>query len=259
MPVTSAGGFITDHSSALKDRWGGWYVSGTSGNQTHMGNAVIRDVRDDEVRAPVSQGIPNLTSLKPYFDTSAYLTPHSDIVALMTLEHQTQMDNLIIRAGWEARIAMAQNKDINKAFGDPEESIRPSTQHRIDAVVEDMLAYMLFTQETKLTAPVIGTSGFSEEFPKRGPRDAKGRSLRDFDLKIRMFRYPCSFMIYSDAFDGMPSIVKDRLYRRLFEVLSGKDNSAAFASLNQQDRKAILEIVRETKNGLPSYWLAHTN
>jgi hypothetical protein len=256
MPVTSAGGFVTDHNSPLKERWGGWYVTGTSGNQTHMGNAVLRDVRDDEVRAPVAQGIPNLTSLKPYFDTSEYLTPHSDIVALMTLEHQTQMDNLIIRVGWEARIAMAQNKAINKAFGDPEEYIRPSTQHRIDAAVEEMLRYMLFTEEAKLTAPVIGTSGFAEEFPKQGPRDATGQSLRDFDLKTRMFRYPCSFMIYSDTFDGMPSIVKGRLYRRLFDVLSGKDNSAAFASLTQDDREAILEILRETKKGLPSYWLA---
>lgn len=254
MPVMSAGGFVTDHRSALKERWGGWYVTGTSGNQTHMGNAVMRDVRDDEIRAPVSQGTSNLTSLRSFFDTGAYLTPHSDIVALMTLEHQTQMDNLMIRVGWEARMTMAENRGINRSLGEPEQYVRPSSQHRIDSAVEEMLEYMLFSDEAKLTAPVKGTSGFAEEFPKQGPRDDQGRSLRDFDLKTRMFRYPCSFMIYSDAFDGMPAIVKDRLYDRLFEVLAGKDNSAKFAYLKQEDRQAILEIVRATQKSLPGYW-----
>lgn len=255
MPVMSAGGFITDHRSALKERWGGWYVSGTTGDQTHMGNAAAQDFTADEAKPPISVGIRNVTDLRPYFDTGAYLTPHSDIVALMTLEHQTQMDNLIIRVGWEARMAMAENNAFNKSFGEPVEQVRPSTQHRIDSAVEELLQYMLFSDETKLTAPVKGTSGFAEEFPKQGPRDAKGRSLRDFDLKTRMFRYPCSFMIYSAAFDGMPPIVKDRLYHRLFEVLSGKDNSAKFGYLNREDRRAILDIVKETKEGLPGYWL----
>jgi len=177
MPVMSAGGFVTNHRSALIERWGGWYVTGTSGNQTHMGNAVMRDVRDDEVRAPVPQEIPNVTSLRPFFDTGAYLTPHSDIVALMTLEHQTQMDNLMIRVGWEARMAMAENKGINKSLGEPEDHVRPSTQRRIAAAAEEMLQYMLFSDKAKLIAPVKGTSGFAEEFSKQGPRDGKGRSF----------------------------------------------------------------------------------
>lgn len=259
MPVLSAGSFITDHRSAVKDRWGGWYVSGTSGQQGHMGNAVARDFTNNDVRAPISDGASNVISLRPYFDTSAYLTPHSDIVALMTLEHQTQMDNLMIRVGWEARVAMAENNAINKSLGEPEQQVRPSTQHRIDSAVEELLEYMLFSEEAKLTAPIEGTSGFREEFSKRGPRDAKGRSLREFDLKTRMFRYPCSFLIYSDAFDGMPPIVKSRLYRRLFQVLSEQDNGPKFAHLNQDDRRAILGILRETKAGLPAYWLAATS
>jgi hypothetical protein len=254
LPVMSAGGFITDHRSALKERWGGWYVSGTSEDQTHMGNAVSRDFTDNEARTPISLGNPNVADLKSYFDTGAYLTPHSDIVALMTLEHQTQMDNLMIRVGWEARMAIADNNAINKLTGETE--VRPSTRHRIDSAVEELLQYMLFSEEAKLTAPIKGTSGFAADFPKQGPRDAKGRSLRDFDLKTRMFRYPCSFMIYSEAFDGMPEEVKDRLYRRLFDVLSGKDNSASFVNLSQEDRRTILEILKATKKSLPAYWLA---
>jgi hypothetical protein len=255
-PVLSAGSFVTDHRSALKERWGGWYVSGTSGTQGHMGNAVAVDFTGDDPRAPISAGIPNVTDLKPYFSVGSYLTPHSDIVALMTLEHQTQMDNLMIRVGWEARMAMAENNAMNKALGEPEQQIRSATQHRIDSAVEEMLEYLLFSDEAKLTAPIKGTSGFREEFSKRGPRDAKGRSLREFDLKTRMFRYPCSFMIYSEAFDEMPAIVKVHLYRRLFQVLSGEDKGPKFAHLNREDRRAIFEIVRETQKGLPAYWRA---
>lgn len=252
MPITSAGGFITDHRSPLKDRWGGWYVTGTSGDQVHMGNAVMPDATGGG--QPVFEGISNVTNLDRFIDTSAYLTPHSDIVALMTLEHQTQMENLIIRAGWEARIAMVQNNAFNKAFGEPETQIRVSTAHRIDAAVEELLDYMFFGEETKLTSPIKGTSGFTEYFEKLGPRDSKGRSLRDFDLKTRMFRYPCSFLIYSEAFDGMPQIVKDRLYRRMWEVLTSRDNSPRFAHLSPSDRKAILEILLDTKKDLPAYW-----
>jgi hypothetical protein len=105
-----------------------------------------------------------------------------------------------------------------------------------------------------LTSPIEGTSGFTEGFPHQGRRDSKGRSLRDFDLKNRLFRYPCSFMIYSEAFDGMPAVVKDRLYSRMFEVLTGKDTSAKYARLSKETRRAIFEIVAETKKGLPAFW-----
>jgi hypothetical protein len=129
-----------------------------------------------------------------------------------------------------------------------------TAEARLNASVEQLTNYMLFNDEATLTSPVKGTSGFREEFEQLGPRDSKGRSLRDFDLQTRMFRYPCSFMIYSAAFDGMPQSVRDRLYRRLWEVLSLRDNSPQFAHLSPADRKAILEILVATKSGLPAYW-----
>jgi len=249
VPVASAGGFVTDHQSALKERWGGWYVSGTAGNQSHMGNMVALDSD-----TPVSHE--NVTDLHSFFDTGAYLTPHSDIVALMTFEHETQMANLLTRVGWEARMAMAENRAMNQSFQEPEGQIRPSTQRRVDSAVEELLEYMLFSGEAKLTAPVVGTSGFAEEFAKQSVRDSKGRSLRDFDLQTRLFRYPCSFLIYSDAFDSLPDIAKNRLYQRLYDVLSGKETGPRFAQLSSTDRRAILEILRETKKNLPAYWKA---
>jgi hypothetical protein len=104
------------------------------------------------------------------------------------------------------------------------------------------------------TEPVAGTSDFAKEFAARGPFDSKKRSLRDFDLQTRMFRYPLSYVIYSKLFDGLPTEAKERIYFRLWEVLTGKDQSKEFAHLSQVDRKAILEILSETKPGLPTYW-----
>jgi len=82
--------------------------------------------------------------------------------------------------------------------------------------------------------------------------------LRDFDLKRRLFRYPLSYMIYSEAFDGMPDYVRDKVYRRVYEVLTGIDQSDKFKRLSAEDRRAVLEILRDTKPGLPAYFAADT-
>jgi len=216
--------FMTDHRTPLSGRWGGWYVTGTSGSQTHLGNNtnLVDPVRSGGPSALPTQ---NLTSVAEMFDTSRYLAPTSDIVALMTLEHQTRMTNLMIRVGWDSRRGIAQDQ--------------------VNHEIEEMLDYMLFTDEEPLKAPVKGVSTFTETFARRGPRDSQGRSLRDFDLKTRLFRYPLSYMIYSAAFDGMPAAARDRVYRRLYERLSADPSATA---------RAILEIVRATKPDLPAYW-----
>jgi len=116
------------------------------------------------------------------------------------------------------------------------------------------VVYMRFADEAKLFEPIQGVSTFTKTFPERGPKDHLGRSLRDFDLQTRMFKYPLSYMIYSAAFDGMPDKVRERVYQRLYEVLTGKDQTPQFARLSADDRKSILEIVRETKPNLPGYW-----
>lgn len=252
MPMFQAGSFVTDHRSPFKERWGGWYVTGTHGAQVHMGNAVVRD-RDKPDKLETT-GTQNVTDLGRFFDTGAYLTPHSDVVALMALEHQTHMTNLIIRVGFETRVALHDNAAMNKALQRPEGEMSQSTNRRINNAVEELIEYMLFTQETRLTEPVWGVSGFSESFARQAIRDRQGRSLRDLDLKTRLLRYPCSYLIYSYAFDGLPKVARDRAYRRLWEVLTGRSTNARFAKLSVEDRKAIFEILLETKKGLPDYY-----
>jgi hypothetical protein len=252
MPLFSAGGFVTDHRSPLSQRWGGWYVTGTHGSQRHMGNVFVEN-RDHPDELDREDGA-NVTDLKSRIATGNYLTPTSDIVALMVLEHQTRMTNLITRVGWETRMALSDQTAMNQALNEPGQQISDSTRRRIDSPAETLLKYMLFADEALLVAPVKGVSPFTEDFEGRGPRDRAGRSLRDFDLTRRMFRYPCSFLIYSDAFAGLPPVVRDQVYRRLWEVLTGADQTPAFSQLSAADRKAVYEILLDTKRDLPEYW-----
>jgi hypothetical protein len=241
MPAFRAGAYATDQRSAFDKRWGGWFVTGQHGSQHHMGNAVALDPSRPELLE--LQGTQNLTSLGKKVDLTGYLAQTSDIVALMTYEHQTHMTNLLTRVGWEERIAEHDGK-----------LAEPAMRDKISAEIDEMVDYMLFVDETVLREPIEGVSTFSKTFPQRGPRDPQGRSLRDFDLQTRMFRYPLSYMIYTPSFEALPDAVRDRVYRRLYDVLTGKDSSPRFARTSAADRRAIVEIVRDTKPHLPAYW-----
>jgi hypothetical protein len=208
---------ITDHRTPFPDRWGGWYVNATRGEQPDRANAVAPDPAEPAA----------LEKLTARFNPAGYLTSVSDIVALMTFEHQTQMTNLITRLGWESRMG-----------GEPD--------------IEPMVTYMLFADEAPLREPVEGVSAFTRTFPQRGLHDRRGRSLRDFDLHTRLFRYPLSYMIYSAAFDALPAAVRERIYRRLHGILTGPEHSPKFAGLSQEDRRSILEILHDTK---PEAWV----
>jgi len=124
----------------------------------------------------------------------------------------------------------------------------------LKSIVEAFVRYTLYVEEAPLKAPLKGNTRFAEDFAAQGPKDSQGRSLRDFDLKTRLFKHPCSFLIHSEAFDALPQPVKERVYARLWEVLSGKEKSADYERLTPDNRKAIREILAETKPGLPEYW-----
>jgi hypothetical protein len=237
-----AAAIITNDKSPLRERWGGWYVTGTHGKQQHLGNTLVRaraedvdEIRKFIARMDLSSGA-NVTDLSSRFNTSEYLSPHSDIVALMVLGHQTHVHNLITAGVYEIRDAIAQG-----------------LTNKMDEVIKDagepIVRTMMFVDEARLTEPVRGTSKFAEEFMQRGPRDNKGRSLRDLDLQRRLLRYPLSYLIYSKSFDGMPDDLKNYVYRRFREILTGEDKSPDFQHVSQDDRTAILEILRETKPG----------
>lgn len=240
-PLRGDTAIITDHRSAFAERWGGWYVTARRGEQRDRANAVAANPSDPATLIRDSQQ--NLTTLAGRFDSAAYPTGTSDVIALMTFEHQTQMWNLLSRVTWQARIAES------AGAGD---QAREQGALRID--IDDLVAYMLFAGEARLEKPIEGVSSFARTFANLGTRDRRGRSLRDFDLKTRLFRQPLSYIIYSEAFDALPATARDLVYHKLYEILSGVNTDPRFAHLSQRDRRAILDIIRDTKPMLPNGW-----
>jgi hypothetical protein len=243
----AARSFVTGQESPLSQRWGGWYVTAKSGSQGAMANTIISDPQHPEQLERTAGA--NLTSLTGHFNTAEYLAGSSDIVALMVLAHQTQMHNWITLTNYQTRLAL-----YKQAAEDPSGANTDGIRKRFEQPAEQLVRYLLFTNEMPLATPVAGTSDFARQFTARGPRDSQGRSLRDFDLQKRIFKYPCSYLIYSEAFDAIPGPAKDYVYHRLFDILSGREQGPEFASLSSQDRRAILEILVATKPGLPQEW-----
>ena len=169
------------------------------------------------------------------------------IVALMVLEHQAKMHNLLTRANYETRSATHMDGIMNDALSRPADFQSESTRRRIEAAGENVLRCLFFADEFALTDEVSGTSPFATEFAESGRRDSAGRSLRDFDLKTRMFRYPCSFLIHSPSFDSLAEPMQEYLAGRIREILNGGDAGGNFDHLSRDDRKALREILRETK------------
>jgi hypothetical protein len=248
--VSGTKSFITDQESPWNERWGGWYVTGAWGTAPHMGNAAST--------SEVSSEPADVKSLLHTFDPSVYLVPDSDVVAHLVLAHQTQMHNLITLTNYKTRLALyAQNNaPSDKAATDT--PLSDVARRQFEKPAEQLLRYLLFVNETPLPDaghdPIGTGSAFAREFSGKGPRDSKGRSLRDLDLHSRIFRYPCSYLVYSDSFDALPEPAKGYVYHRLLEVLSGTDQGQDFARLSAADRQAVLEILLETKHGLPQEW-----
>jgi len=230
LPLAQFGSYDADDRTPFAKRWGGWYVTGTHGSMRHLGNAIVG--KGDTPETIVSDRTLNRTAIDT-FDAHGYLSTQSDIAALMVFEHQSYMTNLITRVGWEARIAAAEQR-LDPAAGPIKEAI------------SELVDYALFADEQPLRAPVRGTSGFAQTFEALGPSDGAGRSLRQLDLERRLFRYPCSYMIYSPAFRALPAEIRQAIYRRMAEILSGSDSAPKYARLSEADRRAVQEILRGT-------------
>ncbi|MEQ8763873.1 MAG: hypothetical protein RL885_08100 [Planctomycetota bacterium] len=250
-PILAAGTHTIDQNSPFDVRWGGWYVTGLHGDARHLGNVVAQD--EEHARELDVEAGANVTDLSKYFRTERYLSPHSDLVALLVLEHQVKVHNLIARATHETGVALRYQAEMNAIFGDPPEHRSESTLRRLDAAARNLVDDLLFLDEPALPAPVRGTSTFAEELQAEGRRDSKGRSLRDLDLERRVFRYPCSFLVYSDAFRAMPAEMQERVWSRIWLVLTGRDEERS-GGWSKESRLAAKEILTETYEGLPSYW-----
>jgi hypothetical protein len=225
--------FSTDQRTPFDMRWGGWYVTGTHHGR-HLGNAVATDLTDVTKMATPENW--NLASLAGRFETAAYLQPTSDIVALLVLEHQMRMTNLMTRVNWEARVG-------------PALAGRPMSKS-----VDELVDYLLFVDEAELPGPITGSNSFAATFAAHAPRDPRGRSLKDLDLHEHLFKYPCSYLIYSAQFDALPAGVQQQIFLRMYDILAGRDPDPRYATLSPEKRRAVIDILVATKPTLPDYF-----
>lgn len=234
------GSFIVDHRTPLSKRWGGWFVTGRYdsppyGGVGHMGSVTTTIHPSSGPAGTSNEVLIEWLNRDPAGD--GYSSTESDIVSLMVFDHQMRAMNLLTRLNWEARVA-ARN-DAAEGSG------------ALKGLVDEVVDYWLFVDEAPPPARLTPRPEFARQFMSRGPKDRLGRSLRDLDLERRLLRYPCSYMIYSDAFAGLPDAVRMAIYSRIAEILEGNDGAAKHAHLSASDRAAILEILRDTIPGFP--------
>lgn len=217
------------HCTPLSERWGGWFVSNAPSEWSHRGNAPGEKAGTLQT---VNSRIKELSASHKY--------PHegSDPLALLVHDHQTHMHNYITRLHMEGLQRISEYGSLRY----------------MDIQIRAFLRYTLFTEEAKLPSKLDGSQPFRDAFQKNAKRDSKGRSLKDFDLTTRLFRYPCSFLIDSDSFRKLPQQLRETILSRLHAVLTGGDPHPDFKNLNKEEAMAVLEILKETAPDLTQAW-----
>ena len=237
---------VVNHRTPLNERWGSWYVTGSSGNMSHLGNIINAKGQP--------QKSSNINSLKEYFNTENYLRDSSDIAALMVFEHQAHMTNLITRANFRTRVTLHRQKGINERNKTSENHISEFAMDEIRRNCESLVKYLFFSEEAKLTDQISFNAEFTKAFYQNSPKDSNGRFLKKIKGKDRLFEYPVSFMIYSNTFSALPAKAREIIFGRMKEILTGKDKSADFKHLSSDMKKDLLKILLETHSEFKLYF-----
>jgi hypothetical protein len=248
-PVGRAGSFLTDHTSLLSERWGGWYVTGNHGAARHMGNVtLISSDQPQDFELDRESGA-NVNHLDRWVSTDQHLRHDSDIVALMVLEHQVTLHNRLAEGALRVRRWMHYQKALQRELGETVSDHPTGTALKvIESETRRILSALLFSDEARLPdGGIRGHSQFKSAFYSKRRFDAKDRSLKDLNLDTRLFQYRCSYLIHSDAFAHLPTALKDSIYRALQGGLMSDTQEPPFDHLELSERVAIREILDATQ------------
>lgn len=240
-PISRAGEDRVNHKTPLEDRWGGWFVTADKLTVGHRGNATAQD---DGIYKIESKSAKTLNDLSEFFDASHYLTDTSDIEALLALEHQVEMHNLLVQTKFRSMHALHNEKVINEALG--ETGRRDLTKRILNNAANEIIDYMLFVEEESLSKVEIkGDGKFVSEFAKGKPKSSGGKSFYDFDYGKRILALPCSWIIYSDSFEGLPVELKELVLQKLKSILQSSELPDKFIHL-RKTKDEIHKILTET-------------
>jgi hypothetical protein len=252
-PLLRHGSQVVDDQTPFEERWGGWYVTGYTGQSNHRGNAFASESSDQLVFSPAAQ---RPMELSGFFDTSKYLAPTSDVVALLVLEHQMAVQNSLTRGGNACRKMLAYQRSLQTSFREPltDEPAYDSVKSVFASAVQDIVDRLLFRNEAALPDGVTGSDAYRKAFAQNAPRSAAGHALKDFALQGHLFAQRCSFMIYTDAFGALPPQLKSRVLDRLLAALRSSDPKDRYAYLPAAEKQRILDILLETHPDAKSRW-----
>ena len=246
--LTHEDNILTTDETPIESRWGGWYVTGQTGKQVHVGNILVKSVQELVKLDSVRRG--NIDTLDGLLDTAPYLTNKSDVVALLVLQHQVTVQDLITRANFEVRQALA--RAANKPA-----ALSAKTRSALHGYLDELAKAMMFGDAAPYTDRIRGNSGFDAWFQQQGIKDSAGRSLRDLDLKTRLLKYPLSYLVYSPSFNALPDYARDYVFGRFATVLQGRDHSETYAFMSVADRQDTLQILTATQPAFAKYLAKH--
>ena len=252
-PLLRFGSAVVDDQTPFGDRWGGWYVTGYHGTAPHRGNAFAAEKGDQLDFTPAAERPDELSA---FFDTSAYLAPTSDVVALLVLEHQTSMHNTVTRAAFSARRMIAYQRGLQRTFKEQEtdEPAYDSVRSVFNGAAQDIVDRLLFRGAAELPAGVDGSAEFPRAYAAGAKRNRTGLSLRDLELKGRLFAHRCSPLIYTESFAALPETLKVLVFARLRTALESDDPKGRYAYLPAAERRRILDILLETHPEAARRW-----
>jgi hypothetical protein len=230
------GGNDVTHQTPHPDRWGGWFVTSDLLANSYAQRAHTGNITFTKGGSTSTQVFVDWLNSSP--ESRGYLSPLSDIVALLVFDHQMHAINLLTRLNWESRVASSSGH-------------ASASDRAVKGLVNELAEYLLFVGEVPPSVPLTPRPGFADRLEARTPQDRRGRSFGQLDLVDRLLRYPCSSMIYSDAFNALSPAVKDAVYSRMLDILSATGAGLQDARVSAADRRAILEILQDTKPDFP--------
>jgi hypothetical protein len=254
-PLLRFGTLVVDDQTPFSERWGGWYVTGYHGETPHRGNAFAADVGGELAFTPAFARPDDLSGL---IDAGPYLAPTSDVVALLVLEHQTALQNVLTRAAFATRRMIAYQRSLQRQFREPEtdEPAFDSVRSVFRGSAQEIVDRLLCRGEAPLPVGIIGAPAFRAAWAEGAPRDAAGRSLRDLHLEGRLLRHRCSPLIYSEMFAALPEPLRELVFAQLAAALADGEIGGRYAHLLAEERRAIWEILRATHPEAQRRWTA---
>jgi hypothetical protein len=217
------------HAVPLDLRLGGWIVTGAPDSLRHRGNVIVEREAASVRERPVAPG--------ELFDLERYPVATSDILPHLLLEHQVGFVNRAVQAAYRVRY-------LERLHAGHLEAVAAE----IDALARGLVRYLLFADEVPLpSGGIAGDAHYKSDFRAAQRMSRDGDSLRDLDLKTRLFAHRCSYMIDTPSYAGLPATLKSRVVDVLARALDEGPPDPEFAYLSPEEKLRIRTILRGTR------------